>query len=320
MRFNIYWDRSVATAPTAFKSDVLAVANFYASTFTDNVTVNIAVGFGEVNNHRLPTGALGESLTYFTPTSYSQLTAALQRDASTATDFSAVQSLPATNPAGAGNFWVTTANGKALGLFAGTGLDGYVGFSSTAHFTYDASQGVAAGTYDFFGVVAHEFSEVMGRQMLTGGTLGGLSPSYTTLDLFHYASAGLRSFLGTSAGSFSIDGGVTHLQSFNTNSAGDFGDWASSAGADAFDAFSSSGVVNKITGGDLTALDAIGWDQGATTSSSTASYPAGTSAHLAGAHGSVASHQGPLVHAELSVGHGLYNANVVGDLSAFYGA
>jgi hypothetical protein len=316
VRFNIYWDRSVNAAPAAFKSDVLAVANFYASTFTDPVTVNIAVGYGEVNNQRLLSGALGESLTYLTKTSYSQLTSALQADASTTADVTAVGTLPATDPTGTGNYWLTTANAKALGLYAGIGLDGYVGFSSSAHYTYDASHGVAAGTYDFFGVVAHEFSEVMGRQMLTGGTLGGLTPSYTALDLFHYAGAGVRALTGTTPGYFSIDGGATPLHSFNTNPGGDFGDWASSGGADAFNAYSSSGVVNKISAADLTALDVIGWGQGATT---TSSFPTGTQAHLGAAHADVVAHDAGESLAQFSVGHGLYDANLVGDLSTFYG-
>jgi hypothetical protein len=310
VQFNVYWDASVdAAAPAAFKSDVLAVAQLYASTFADPVTLNIAVGYGEVAGQNLMANALGQSLTYFTSTSYGQLASALKLDASTAGDATAVQTLPASDPTGAGAYWVTTALGKALGLYAGFGVDGYVGFSSTAHFTYDATPGVAAGTYDFFGVAAHEFSEVMGRQLLTGGTLGGLSPSYTALDLFHYASAGVRDLVGTTPGYFSIDGGTTHLQSFNTNATGDYGDWASSAGADAFNAFASSGVVNKITNGDLTALDVIGWDLGAAASSPATPYPSGTLVHLA-------SLQDPAS----SVGHGLYNTNLVSELSAYYGA
>jgi hypothetical protein len=311
VQFNIYWDASVdAWAPAAFKAGVLAVAQLYASTFTDPVTVNLDVGYGEVDAITLPANVLGESLTYFTSTSYGQLTAALRADASSATDSTAIQTLPATDPTGAGHYWLTTANAKALGLYGGAGIDGYVGFSSSLTFDYDASNGVAAGTYDFFGVVAHEISEVMGRELLTGETLGGLSPSYTALDLFHYASAGVRDFVGTTAGYFSYDGGATHQQSFNTNASGDFGDWASSAGADAYDAFTSGGVVNKVNTSDLSTLDVIGWNQNPSASSATASLPASTTVHLGAS----------ATDGLLSVGAGFYSPGLVADVSAYYAA
>jgi hypothetical protein len=139
-------------------------------------------------------------------------------------------------------------------------VDGYVGFSSSANiFDYDNSNGVTAGQYDFYGVVAHEISEVMGRQMMSGQPFAGTT-AYEPLDLFHYSSAGQRIFSGTTPGYFSIDGGQTNLDSFNTNSNGDFADWAASAGNDAFLAFSPSGVVNAITATDLKEMDILGWD------------------------------------------------------------
>src|SRR5207237_10488645 len=101
-------------------------------------------------------------------TSYRSLVSALKLDASSADDASAVKSLPNSDPTGAGHYWVSTAEGKALGLYAGNGPDGSVGFSSTAAFDYDASNGVSPGTYDFAGVVAHELSEVLGRLLLVG--------------------------------------------------------------------------------------------------------------------------------------------------------
>jgi hypothetical protein len=315
----------------------LAVANYYANTFTDNVTVNIAVGFGEVAGQTLASGALGESLTYFTSTTYSRLTSALKADALTTDDHNSAASLPASDPTGGGHYFLTTANAKALGLYGGSGLDGYVGFSKTAAMDYDASNGVSAGTYDFFGVVAHEFSEIMGRELLTGETLGSTAKSFTALDLFHYVSAGVRTFSGATAGYFSTNGGATHLQSFNTNSHGDFGDWSSTAGADAFDAFSSGGVVNKITAGDLAALDVIGWNRGASTSTTTATtYPASTTVHLAAGQSvaqlyghaaggyepepNVTAHDASFAENLLSVGRSLQNGHLVSVLDAFYAA
>src|SRR5262249_40273170 len=98
-------------------------------------------------------------------------------------------------------------------------------------------------------------TEVMGRAM-------GQSPGhYTELDLFHFSAPGVRTFSGTTTGYFSADNGNTNLNNFNTNTAGDFGDWASSAGHDAFNAFIGTGVVEAISAADLKVMDVLGWDQ-----------------------------------------------------------
>jgi hypothetical protein len=70
----------------------------------------------------------------------------------------------------------------------------------------------------------------------------------------------VRSFVGTTQGYFSPDRGVTNLDNFNADSDDDFGDWASSAGNDAFRAFSDSGVVNAVTATDIVVMDVIGWN------------------------------------------------------------
>jgi hypothetical protein len=259
LNFNIIYDTSVNSAPAAFKTAITAVVQFFQNTFTNPITVTIDVGWGEINNQALPSGALGASLTYFNSSSYSQIRTALAQHATSADQISAVNSLPAGDPTGGGNYWVTTAAGKALGL-AGTGnpIDGYVGFGSSFPFDYDNSNGVSAGTYDFYGVVAHEFTEVMGRSLFVG-THGIGANAYTPMDLFHYSSPGARDFVGTTPGYFSLNGGATNLGNFNTNPNGDFGDWASSVGRDSFLAFSSSGVVNAVSQNDLRLMNALGY-------------------------------------------------------------
>src|SRR5262249_13315887 len=57
-----------------------------------------------------------------------------------------------------------------------------------------------------------------------------------------------------------INSGNTNLDSWNTNSRGDIGDWAASAGNDAFLAFSPSGQINGVTPTDLTLMNVLGWD------------------------------------------------------------
>lgn len=257
---NVSYDASVNNAPAGFTAIVDQVVQYFESHYTDPITININVGYGEVGGTSLGFGALGESETYLTSVTYSGLNTALTNDAKDSADSSAVASLPASNPNG-GNFWISTAEAKALGLMgASSSVDGYVGFSSSnGIFDYNNTDGVSTGTYDFYGVVAHEISEVMGRILLTGATIGTTSNSYDALDLFHYSSPGVHDFSGSIAGYFSIDGGQTSLNTFNTKTGGDSGDWAG-ATTDAYNAFANSGVVLPISSGDLTALDAIGWD------------------------------------------------------------
>src|SRR5262249_15231228 len=159
----------------------------------------------------------------------------------------AAASLPASNPAGGANYLVPTAEAKALGLMgASTSLDGSIGFSSIPGiFDYNNADGVSAGQYDFYGVVAHELSEVMGRLILGGS-------SFPPFSLFDYSAAGVRDMSGAQPGYFSINGGQTNLDSFNSVAGGDLGDWASSAGNDSFLAFAKSGVVLPVSQADLT--------------------------------------------------------------------
>ncbi|HXJ02794.1 MAG TPA: NF038122 family metalloprotease [Micropepsaceae bacterium] len=256
---NVTYDSSVGSAPAGFTNEVAQVVQFFESHFADPVTININVGYGEVGGTQLGGGALGESMTSLSSLSYSQLKSVLTADAKTAADSSAVASLPSSDPTG-GAYWVSSAEAKALGYSSGGGTDGYVGFSSSAGiFDYNNTDGVSAGQYDFFAVVSHEISEVMGRILLAGGTIGTSANSYDALDLFHFSSSGVHDFSGSTPGYFSVDNGATSQNTFNTNPGGDYGDWAG-ASVDAFNAFGSPGVAEPVSSSDITALDAIGWD------------------------------------------------------------
>jgi hypothetical protein len=266
MNINFTFGSSVNSAPVGFTNVFNQVASFFASAFLDPITINISVGYGEVGGKALASGAIGESHIFFNTTSYSQIKSALAADAKSAVDQSAVASLPASDPTGGGHFFISTAEAKALGISNGSGLDGSVGFTANSGlYDFDNSNGVSSGQLDFFGVVAHEVTEIMGRELLVGQTVGSTPNSYVPGDLFHFASAGARTFSGTQAGFFSADNGATNLGNFNTNPGGDFGDWAGSVGADAFLAFAGKGVVLPVSANDIKVMDVLGWDVSSST-------------------------------------------------------
>jgi hypothetical protein len=256
---NLVWDASVANAPAGFTAAVTAAAQYLESQFTNPITVTINVGYGEVAGQAISAGALSESRWYLNQVSYASLLTALQTHATDATDAAVLASLPATSPVN-GQVWVTSAQAKALGLGSGMAVDGYVGFSSTASFTYDDTGGVPADTYDFSGCALHEFTEVLGRTLLTGSTTGGVANSYALLDLLHYSAPGVHDVSASTPGYFSTDGGVTGAGDFNTDPSGDAGDWSSTVGNDACSAFTYPGVATAFTTRDLTVMDAIGWN------------------------------------------------------------
>jgi hypothetical protein len=259
MILNITYGANVANAPPEFKTAVAAVAQFFESTFTDPVTVNIQVDFA-----RLGHDLIGQSSYGLNTYSFSQITAALRENSKSGDDVNAIASLPTTDPIpGTHHYVMTPAEAKALGLLgATTTLDGTATFSSAAAFDYDRSDGITAGQYDFQGSVAHEFSEIMGRELNAIGNevQTGEANGYYLYDLFKFTAEGARSFVGTTQGYFSLDNGVTNLNDFNNSPDDDFGDWAESAGDDSFLAFSDSGVVNPVTATDLRVMDVLGWD------------------------------------------------------------
>ena len=107
------------------------------------------------------------------------------------------------------------AEAKALGLLAGdgSGIDGYVGFNSTAAFTFDPNNRATAGKFDFIGIAEHEISEAMGRFGL--GQNGVSSGRYGPIDLFRYFSHGVLDLVPANGAYFSIDGGTTVINTFN---------------------------------------------------------------------------------------------------------
>ncbi len=260
LTIDLVFDSSVARAPAGFKTTADAVAAYLDSQFSTPITLTIDVGYGEVGGDRLSSGDLGESESTGIFDSYQQVRSALLARTATADEIAAAASLPVNDPASGVDFnsyYVTYAEAEALGLSNGPGAGqtvGAIGLSSQLAFTYGTTNGAASRTYDAFGTMEHEITEVMGRIEDLGA--GG---DDTPLDLFRYTSPGVRD-LTSGPGWFSING-TNLLAQFNNPAAngGDAADWASSVKDDAFDDESTPGVANVISPTDFREMDVLGY-------------------------------------------------------------
>jgi hypothetical protein len=255
MDINVSFDPSVSSAPSGFVAAVDYVVALFDATFTNNVTINIDVGWGEVDGQALDKGALGESETNGTNGfTFAQVKAAAAALAGQG-DPVPLNGLPATDPTGGGVVDPSSAVAKALGLIPQDDqIDGWIGLASTPNtFDFNPADRAVPGLFDAIGVIEHELTEAMGR-------IAGLSPGpYTLQDLYRYSAPGAIDLTGNQRDYFSVNGGVTDIDNYNTDPKGDPGDWAQSAGADAFLAFSSAGIVNTLTTADILQMAALGW-------------------------------------------------------------
>ena len=261
MQITVQFDQNLSNLPTGFVSAVDYVVSYYDRLFTNNVNLTISVGYGEIAGQTLQGGALGESLPalngqagYVALESYASV-----RNALLAQNAPGANTLPSGVPANApSELVVTQAEAKALGLIANSGgIDGYVGFDAAPGIFDYSTTSTSANQYDFVAAVEHEFSEIMGR-------ISGLdtASSYTPMDLYRYAAANARQFTTGAASYFSIDNGASDLDNWNnfqTGNSGDLGDWAPSAGNDAYDDVENQGAFDTLSPADVTLMNALGW-------------------------------------------------------------
>ena len=254
MQINFVYNSSVDLAPTGFKVALTAAAQYLDGLIANVITVTVQVGWGEDNGAPI-TGDIatgGPAAGIFDP--YDLLKSNLIANATSVTDETVIANLPATDPTGGGLFFVSNAQARAWGLIPATSseVDGTIGFGTTIDFNYDPQNRAVSGEIDFVGVAEHELSHVLGR-------VAGLqyAPNlYTPLDLFRYSAPGTFQLAGGQPGYFSIDGGTTHLNPFDT--VFDYGDWASTVQNNSF-GYASVGTVNSVTPTDITVLDALGF-------------------------------------------------------------
>lgn len=272
-----------------------AAANYWQSKLSDNVTVNIDVGFSALGPGIL--GSAGSSAQAF---SVANVRNALINDASTAVDALATGNLPALSGAGGMGFFtqvnselgstvvsfdnddsnnnrflaVNTANAKALGLLGVTASpDAEITFSSSFSWDFDQSDGVGAGLQDFVGVAIHEIGHALGFvsgvddvDYFIGNPINLDSYAvFSTLDMFRYSSVGNLNLAAGAAAYFSLDGGLNSLGSFSTGTVHGDGrqasHWKDNLGLGIMDpTANAAGQVNTPSALDLIAFDAIGWD------------------------------------------------------------
>lgn len=281
-------------AGTQARAGFAAAAALWSSVFSNNVTIELNVGF-----QALSKGVLGQTGSTSTNVSYGNLRSALAKDATSSDDRSAVASLAPTlsflsntpqggvtnalthvlenNQANRDTQYlaVNTADQKALGLVAAqsTAVDASITFSSTFKWTFDASQGVAKGTYDFVGIAAHEIGHALGfvsgvdtADAYAHAGASGLDATAwgSPLDLFRYDMAGARDWTLGGTPCLSVDGGEDCGARFATGYyKGDryqASHWKHGLHLGIMDPGAAPGTLLGIGPNDLQAFDVIGWN------------------------------------------------------------
>ena len=254
---NLVWDASVNNAPSTFKTAIQAAASLLEQYIVTPITVNIAVGWGEIGGF---TGGIASPVAANSAAggtmgdiyqSYATIKQELTASATSVDDWSSLAALPSTSPYGNVSYDISGAQAKAFGVTSANSasLDGVVGFATNWP------------SGDLIAAALHEISHAMGRN--SGWAAPSNGSDVTLLDLMRFSAPGVFADDGTKASTsalqyFSVDGGKTVLAHYALTS--DLGDWYTDSltANDPNNAYLSSGS-NALTNVDLRQLDVMGF-------------------------------------------------------------
>lgn len=289
---NIMYDES---GFTTVQSNAFQVATgFWEGVFSDNVEVALDVGFADLGNPNIIASA-GSEYRFF---AYDDVRTALGTDRTSAADDTAwahlqtgsslefltsddTGSIFLDNNATINNNYLalTKANAKSLGFtvdvngdLVNGGADAAITFNSLFDFDFDQRDGIGSTLMDFIGVAIHEIGHalgfVSGVDIVDNYGAGDQYVDFSALDLYRYSNAsyagGLLDLAAGSEAYFSLDGGATNLGLFSTGE--HFGDgqqashWKDNLSLGIMDPTFAWGEPGVVSGLDLLAFDAIGWD------------------------------------------------------------
>ena len=248
---------SGATLNASQAAAYAAAAQAWSSVLTDNVVINLSIGFSST----LAANVLASTNPSLATLSYGGYSTLLAADSKTAVDRSVVAA-NASLAAPSSSILVSTAEARALGAAVGASSDGTILFNSSFNFqtSRNADGTVASSAYDMIGIAEHEIGHLLGFV----SSLDISQNARSGLDLERFSSSGVRGFAVGAAAYFSIDGGVTAIEPFSTGSGDQASHWANNSTYNGqvpvMDPEGIPGQVINVTALDVMALDAIGWD------------------------------------------------------------
>ena len=251
------YDSSFTSDPqyATLNSAVQAVVAELEATVFVNTTVNVYYYAGSTANTQCGGGlSCSDPDPCTTNPTYAQYVSALTANAKTTTAQSAVASLPASDPHSGFTWYPARAACKALGLQASDGSnDGEAFINSHSYNFFYPPSSPTSGKYDAYGVVFHETTEAMGRQIYNGG-----ANAYDILDEYQFSAANTRATPNATR-YYSTNNGVTALSNFNTSPTEDPMDWSGAQGLDSFNANVSADTTLPYSLTDQKVIDTLGY-------------------------------------------------------------
>ncbi|HQT90119.1 MAG TPA: NF038122 family metalloprotease [Acidiphilium sp.] len=250
-----------AVIPPNMRQTMIEAANYLGSRINDPVTVTIAA-------HGVTSGLAGGAA-YFDQLPYSSFISEMA-----AHDPAAVKYYPATLPPGVyDGIQVSSAEEQAWGLSGGAGQVGKMGVNVMQPFYYGAGSNVTSNSFDLFGIVLHELSHALGRDIRNGGPITYYNTAtsktvtaydFSAVDFFRFTAPGVlqlnnNASLASNAKApyFSVDNGKTALATFAGSARTDFNYLLN----DPFNGYAAPGYAsNTLTPLDTTVLTLMGFN------------------------------------------------------------